>query len=195
MYNTFFTSDSHFNHKKIIEYCDRPYSTAEEMNEDLVTKWNKIVSKNDSIYHLGDVSWGHFDLDRLNGRKFLILGNHDRVGQLGKYFETIDVYKELKGILPKQRAIALMHYPIESWNGKFHGAMHFHGHTHGSIDNKGLMRFDVGVDCWYMSPIPVEDILDLVPKRKEEEEIAAIKSRDYNFKQLNREADKEESNG
>ena len=193
MGNILFTSDTHFNHANIIKYCNRPYSSVEEMNQGLEEEWNKVVSTKDTIWHLGDVTWNHFDLNRLNGQKKLIKGNHDHETQISGFFKEVYPYYELKGMLPKNRAIAMFHYPIESWNGKFHGALHFHGHAHGTTDNTGLLRFDMGVDCWDMKPVPIESVLSLVPQRKEEAESIKTKplgnGRDERFKELNRKAD------
>lgn len=188
MVNRYFSADSHFSHNNIIKYCNRPYANPEEMNEALVKEWNSVVSHNDEVWHLGDVTWGYFDLDRLNGIKHLIIGNHDNLSQISKYFTNIHHYHELKGMLPKNRAIPLMHYPISSWNGCYHGAIHLHGHTHGTLDNSGLLRFDVGVDCWDMKPISIDSILALVPERKEQAEKMKTE-RDEEFKELNRVAD------
>ena len=78
----FFTSDSHFCHKNIIEFCSRPFETVEEMNEKLVENWNKVVGPSDIVYHLGDFCFAgsaewHYLLGKLNGRIHLIIGNHD----------------------------------------------------------------------------------------------------------------------
>jgi hypothetical protein len=63
------------------------------------------------------------------------------------------------------------------------------------MDNTGLMRFDMGVDCWDMKPVPIESVLALVPKRKEEAEQIVSKplgnGRDERFKELNEKADKD----
>lgn len=78
----FITADTHFGHKNIIDYCGRPFKSVEEMDEEMKRRWNEIVGPEDTVYHLGDVCmrksmtpyWGR----ELNGRKMLILGNHDR---------------------------------------------------------------------------------------------------------------------
>lgn len=79
----FFTlSDTHFGHAKIIDYCNRPFSSVEEMDEAMIKNWNETVSNNDTVLHLGDFGLGNKEyiasiVKRLNGKKILILGNHD----------------------------------------------------------------------------------------------------------------------
>ena len=81
------TSDTHFNHENIIKYCKRPYENANKRNESLIKNWNKVVKKEDDIFHLGDFGFGTKEelksiFNRLNGKKYLIMGNHDfRVGK------------------------------------------------------------------------------------------------------------------
>ena len=74
----FFTADTHFGHKNIIRYCNRPFETAHEMNETLIANWNKVVHQTDTVYHLGDVAVLRPEktrdvLDRLNGKFILLL--------------------------------------------------------------------------------------------------------------------------
>ena len=82
MNKVFLIGDCHFFHQKIIGYCDRPFSSVEEMNEKLVKNWNAVVGKNDIVYVVGDHALTGRDniiqiTKKLNGRKRLILGNHD----------------------------------------------------------------------------------------------------------------------
>ena len=90
--NTWVISDSHFYHDRIIEYCNRPYANAVEMNEDMIAKWNAVVGKDDIVWHLGDFCFGckeHIKeiVSRLNGRINLVLGNHDR-HKMSFYYES-----------------------------------------------------------------------------------------------------------
>ena len=78
----FFTADTHFNHTNILKFCNRPFNSVEQMNETLIDNWNRVVGKDDTVFHLGDFCLGGAAewtklLDRLNGKIYLILGNHD----------------------------------------------------------------------------------------------------------------------
>lgn len=80
----FVVSDHHFNHENIIEYCNRPFDSVDEMNQHMIERWNSVVSEDDVIIHIGDVAFtgGGSDspseiLENLNGQKMVIAGNHD----------------------------------------------------------------------------------------------------------------------
>jgi len=78
----FIISDTHFGHSRIIQYCNRPFKDSLEMDEALIKNWNETVSNNDVVIHLGDVGLGNKEyiasiIKRLNGKKILIMGNHD----------------------------------------------------------------------------------------------------------------------
>ena len=80
--HTFFTSDTHFNHANIIRFCNRPFKDVEQMNEVMIANWNSVIGKDDTVFHLGDFCLGGAAewtkiLDRLNGKIYLIMGNHD----------------------------------------------------------------------------------------------------------------------
>lgn len=51
----FFVSDTHFNHRRIIDYCVRPFGSVKEMNQGIIERWNSIVHDDDTVFHLGDV--------------------------------------------------------------------------------------------------------------------------------------------
>lgn len=78
----FIISDTHFGHKNIIKYCDRPFKNVEEMDKTLIENWNKTVSNQDTVLHLGDFALCSKErarqiMSQLNGKKILIKGNHD----------------------------------------------------------------------------------------------------------------------
>ena len=78
----FFTSDTHFYHGNIIRFCNRPFKSVEMMNETIISNWNNTVGQDGIVFHLGDfclggsAEWSKI-LDRLNGKIYLIMGNHD----------------------------------------------------------------------------------------------------------------------
>ncbi|MDF2650900.1 MAG: metallophosphatase [Paenibacillus sp.] len=93
MPNVFFISDHHFGHKQIIHFESRPFIDVEEMTTVLIERWNSVVGKEDQVFHLGDFSFLNKDktadiVGRLNGTKFLILGNHDR-GRTKKWWHEV----------------------------------------------------------------------------------------------------------
>jgi len=176
----FFTADTHFWHKAIVELCDRPVDrglTRDDavvaMNEMLISRWNAVVKHDDQIYHLGDFAFAGTTkcqeiFEQLNGRKFLVRGNHDGKSQCKQGWEWVKDYYNLREQLSYEtdegeinhyvQSIVLCHYPILSWDGRAHGAWHLHGHCHGSLPDTGGLRLDVGVDCrnWY--PLSLEQV-------------------------------------
>jgi calcineurin-like phosphoesterase family protein len=173
-----FTSDTHFNHANIIEYSRRPFVSLEEMTETMISRWNSCIKRGDTVYHLGDfaLSWGarHAQtidslLSRLNGQKFLIVGNHDRKEVLeNSRWQSVDYYRELKvdlGGVHKQR-IVLCHYAIRVWNQMHRGAWMLHGHSHGSLTDIGGKILDMGVDCHDFCPVPLERVQHLMEHRE-----------------------------
>jgi len=162
----FVTSDTHFGHKKIIEYARPEYrnGTIEDMDNDLILRWNKTVSPEDTVYHLGDFAWKENQIkkitEKLNGKIILILGNHDpsRVAKNpGKYgFEA--VYKF--GLDLKK--VSLSHYPMLAHRR----LLQFHGHDH-EVDktlkihkrdhgNRCYVNLNCCVENWYFTPINMD---------------------------------------
>lgn len=168
----FFTSDTHYYHTNVIEYCNRPFKTVEEMNETLINNYNSVVGEKDTVYHLGDFAFANRAkaeeiLNRLNGKKILILGNHDFDPRYNgekfykEIFHEVYYYHELKY---NGTRFCLFHFPIESWNKRHRGSIHLHGHTHSTYDKRNEQvpnRFDVGVDTWDFKPVSIEEILKL----------------------------------
>ena len=164
----YFTSDLHLGYPKVIKNRNRPFDTVEEMNETLIANYNSLVSKKDTVYLLGDLTQklepqeANSLLSRLNGKKTLLLGNHD------KYYKyDAKIFKEMcdyKYLTDKKVPIALMHYPILAWNRYRHGSMMLHGHIHSTGEYnernrvEGIRRYDVGVDANHFYPVSLDEI-------------------------------------
>ena len=113
--NIFFTSDTHFSHKNIIEFCERPFKTTEEMNQKLIENWNNKVGPNDIVYHLGDVmlgdnSYGIECVKRLKGTIYIIPGNHDTTSRMNLYKQLNNVHVLESGIPELEAAAAMLKY-------------------------------------------------------------------------------------
>ena len=165
---TFFTSDTHFGHKNVIKYCNRPFASVEEMDRTLIENWNAVVGQYDHVYHLGDFGLTSTEeicrvLKRLNGIKYFVKGNHDKGvrGEALKYFQWVKDYFELRyrDKNNDKQLIVLCHYAFESWNKAHHGSWHLHGHSHHTLPSPDWMRrLDAGVDGHNYTPISLEQV-------------------------------------
>jgi len=157
----FFTSDTHFGHNNIIDYCKRPFHDIDDMNDQLIENINRVVSVTDELFHLGDFAFGGGKpgdfREKINCENIhLIMGNHDPhkndgspTDALAEWFASIRSMATVKLVADHGLTTAkahLCHYPIESWRGKNNGYIHLHGHTHGLLDSGGIWRMDIGVD-------------------------------------------------
>ena len=134
---TFLVSDTHFGHAGVCRFTHpddpevklRPWSDPDEMDEEMVRRWNERVRPTDKVYHLGDVVINRRalrTLHRLNGDKVLIRGNHDifRDEEYRTYFRELRAYHVLNGMI-------LSHIPVhEASLGRF--GVNIHGHLHAS---------------------------------------------------------------
>lgn len=169
MKRIWFTGDHHFGHKNVIEYSNRPFKTTEEMDEYMISKWNESISRDDEVYHLGDIglcSPGRLKeiLGRLNGSIFLIRGNHEKSAEACKSrFEWIKDYFELtvhdEEAYNNKRLIVLFHYSMRLWNASHYGSWHLYGHSHGQLtDDSNSLSFDVGVDVHNFKPFSYNEV-------------------------------------
>lgn len=162
--NMFFTSDHHFSHTNIIQYCGRPFSSVEEMDEAMVWRWNQAVKPTDSVYFLGDFTLGNATLadsflQRLNGKIYMLEGNHDKGWFRKNYFfgNKVQFLPPLYKLNFDGQMIILCHYPMRSWQSSEHGSWHLFGHEHGRFAPQGL-SFDAGVDCNNFYPFSFEEV-------------------------------------
>ena len=179
----YFVADLHFGHSNIIKLCNRPYSSMEEMNETFISKWNKKVKKRaDTVYIVGDFAWENAQplefLKRLNGRKVLITGNHDKKWlknfDYSEYFEQVVSYLEIRS---NNVDITLCHYPMLEWkNSRKFGSrklgFHVHGHIHNRYREEHRSLFlsphalNAGVDVNDFSPVTFDELIKNNEKHK-----------------------------
>jgi len=173
MPNTFLVSDTHFGHTGVCKFLRadgtklRPWDTAEEMDEYMVAAWNETVRPMDKVYHLGDVVINRRALailDRLNGDKVLIKGNHDifKLTDYTKYFRDVRAYHVMNGMI-------LSHIPVSKGSIARFGT-NIHGHTHGNrvLDAEGNIDpdyFCVCVEQTDYTPIAFEDVLKKIKEQ------------------------------
>jgi len=169
----YFTADLHLNHKAILAAGKgRPFNTLEEMQEVIISKWNRKVASGDDVYVLGDMFWGLKDyqiqkiMDRLHGKKHLIIGNHDQLNHninSNRWAEIV----ESKILEMHNTAVVLTHHPQMEWDHYYYDSYHLYGHVHGTLNlarytmlrpHKNMNCWDVGVDNNNFEPVSFEEI-------------------------------------
>lgn len=154
----FVISDTHFCHNNIIKYCNRPFVDADQMNEAIISNWNNVVSSDDVVLHLGDITAGAGKfkdekskeiVKRLNGNIIFIRGNHD---------EGIKSFKLIDNLMFHWNGVRIYcsHYPV--YNFKNFGDFHLYGHVHqNSKDYKN--SFNCSVENINYTPIRLQEII------------------------------------
>lgn len=177
---THFYSDPHFGHANIIRYCERPFADLGEMHRELIARYNATVGEDDFVLWLGDAFLMKAKdatalLAGLNGRKAIIVGNHDRskarMAEVGFAFAADTLTLHMAG-----RRVLASHYPYAGSEGRgekvderyaerrpprVKGQVLLHGHVHSKRRRDGAM-IHVGVDAWDFAPVPFADVAALV---------------------------------
>jgi len=167
MGKVFVISDCHYFHWRICEYCARPFTSVEEMNNFMIKSWNEVVSDDDLVYVLGDFGFGSVDclthiVNCLYGEKILLMGNHDRRRSVTWWlnFGFSEVWKKPVEI---QDGIIFSHEPKEVLSNE----LNIHGHIHNTplasnFDPK--THFNVSVEVLNYRPIEFDKILEIMGK-------------------------------
>lgn len=175
----FFTADTHFGHENIIKYCNRPFKSLEQMNDTIIKNWNSIVRDKDTVIVAGDFCFKNtsnkgegtrngfgFYVDKLNGHKVFLQGNHDKHNGLKTGFKSVSI------TLHKQD-IFITHRPSDLILGY---DIHLVGHVHEKWKHKYInngerqcLIINVGVDVWNFMPIKIENILHYIKVIEEKE--------------------------
>ena len=202
----FFSSDTHFGHRNIQRFCpsrpgaDFPARSASEeasrihyMNETIIANFNEVVGPDDELWLLGDIAMGPFkesiqNVARLNGRKFLVAGNHDRCwsGMSQKERDkNTDIYREVGFVMMPEILeielydyipVVLSHFPYDGdhteedrypgFRPKDEGKVLINGHVHDewkvNTSKKGSLMINVGVDVWDYKPVPEAELVRLI---------------------------------
>lgn len=167
-----FTSDTHFGHANIIKYCNRPFKSVHHMNKEMTKIWNNTVGENDLVIHLGDVSFNSDQyISRLNGKIFLVKGNHDN----NKYNNLFEAVVEKIPMKIGKFNCYLTHRPIDPTRQyKIGREPDFSildrydfiicGHVHDAWRTKGK-NVNVGIDIWH-KPIYIKDLIKFLKRLK-----------------------------
>lgn len=171
MMNVFFVSDTHFAHSNMLNFTNyegekvRPeFSSVEEMNEVMIENWNKTIKPSSKVYHLGDICFNltefHKIMPRLNGKKRLILGNHDKfsMSEYMKYFEKIQESWQ------PVRDVVFTHRPIHLGDHHEKVKYNFHGHIH-RHENISPRHLNLCVEMTDYSPIHWEEACKIAGRK------------------------------
>ncbi|UVF18450.1 metallophosphoesterase [Microvirga terrae] len=183
---TWFTSDHHFGHAAILSptmHCRRGdhFASIQEHDAELVRRWNEVVAPDDEVFHLGDFAhrtseeYARAVFGKLHGRKHLIRGNHERLGDKLPWASKQDFLE----VTVDGKHLVLFHYGMRVWPRMRRGSLHLYGHSHGALPGCS-QSLDVGVDAWGFRPVPLAEILARMatlppayPEGRDDEEEAA----------------------
>lgn len=180
----FWTSDSHFHHKNIIEFCNRPFGDMQTMDSAMIQNWNRVVPEDGIVFDLGDfimtssIEWTRSLLNQLNGTIYKIMGNHDYRNRMdrqiikdmydNRVFDTCEVSVQDKELDGNCANFFMSHYPHLYWPT---GYFHLHGHVHSGPNSESKdkvpfhpRRYDVGVDNNDYTPISYHQLKVLFTK-------------------------------
>ena len=169
----YFTSDWHFGHDKDFIWRDRGFSSVKEMNEELVKRFNSVVSDDDIVYVLGDLILGDLSnssyVERLNGKLNIIRGNHDTPNRMSKFIQLDNVvtYHNAGYFTYGKYKFYLTHFPcitsnIDDDKNPWQRIINLYGHTHqtNNFYKGNPYMYHVGVDSHDMFPVSIEKILE-----------------------------------
>jgi calcineurin-like phosphoesterase family protein len=176
----FVTADSHLGHGAaeigvgrtgILKHTDRPWNSVPEQDEALIANWNETVPNRAVVAILGDFAWRDHAkyLNRLNGKKILITGSHDRMS-----LDALRLFKEVHEAgamlnFGNQRLFWCSHTCCRIWERGHYLIGHLFGHSHGRLETYN-MSVDVGVDSGRVGaryrPLPIEDIVVWMSRRE-----------------------------
>lgn len=166
----YITSDMHLGHSNIIRYCNRPYKDKHEMDIDLIERWNSIINPEDTIYQLGDFSFGNPNkyMRFLNGNIISIRGNHDHENICKTWNHRLEFEYDGYKFLLNHRPVFLPGTPDPFNDSEQFGRINLDdydwvlcGHVHDKwkVYQKNI---NVGIDVWGLKPVSMDTIVDFI---------------------------------
>jgi calcineurin-like phosphoesterase family protein len=161
----FFTADEHYGHRNIIKYCNRPFNSVLEMDQEIIKRHNAVVKSTDTVIHAGDFSLSQKSVAQkyvaqLNGSHIFLQGSHDRwLNDNGKIHEVWE--KNVEG-----HFIVVCHYAMRVWARSHYGSWMLYGHSHGKLPPVGKQH-DIGVDNNDFYPVSFLQIKKIMETRPE----------------------------
>ena len=165
-------SDTHFGHTNIIKYCNRPFRSIEQMEDQLIHNWNKTVSKRDQVLFLGDFGFGEVHqlkkwAQALNGDIIMILGNHDRSRSTSFWRNEIGMQEVYPEPIIYKKFFILSHEPID-WVSPKVPVVNIHGHSHDlDIFNINNHHINICVEQINYTPIRLNSIIKVCAEANE----------------------------
>ena len=155
----FFTADEHYGHKGVISFCNRPFQSIEEMDAEMIRRYNTLVGDNDVVIHAGDFCWCNNKRDaekyikQLKGNHVFLKGSHDHWlprSAHEMWEKTID-----------GKHITVCHYPLYCWPRSHYNSWHLYGHVHGRMKLHGK-SLDIGVDNTNFYPVSWNGVCEVM---------------------------------
>jgi calcineurin-like phosphoesterase family protein len=168
--NNWFTSDFHLSHNNILKYCNRPFSSIEEMDETILNNLSSVLKTGSLLYFLGDLSFNKnsinrfFDLtDSMKVQVHFVFGNHDYRNK--RIIEERAVWSgDLKAIKVNNQDLTITHYAMMVWPKSHFNSWNLYGHSHCNLKANGK-QLDVGVDGHNFMPYSFEEIKEYMDAR------------------------------
>lgn len=182
----FFTSDTHFCHDKIIDYCKRPFKDIQEHDQALINNWNSVVGMDDTVFHLGDFCYGGFPkwqniVKQLNGHIYLIRGNHDDKQASAGIINLFEDTCYQARIIVNGQTVYLNHFPFMCFahgdptmygnNCSYQLFGHIHSGPYSTSKDTTRSRmlyptqYDVGVDNNNYKPVSWKEVKDKIQQQ------------------------------
>ncbi|MFX0033463.1 MAG: metallophosphoesterase, partial [Candidatus Hermodarchaeota archaeon] len=164
-----FTADFHLSHKNIIDYCNRPFNSIEEMDKAIIKNLEECVKSSDMLYFLGDLTFkqtiARDFFERFNDLEIhFIIGNHDSKEVIKLAEKHCISISNLKDIIIEDQSITLCHYAMRVWNKSHFNAWQLYGHSHAGLSPIGK-QYDVGVDNNHFFPVSFENLKVIMKKQ------------------------------